>query len=110
MQGLQYLKTHVRDPDLTVSRLAREHGISERYAYLVLSRQGISPADWIRTRLLTGAARDLLRPAAKTPTITEIAYSWGFPDQSNFTRAFRRHYGMSPREYRRTHLVGPVAD
>ncbi len=107
---LQYLKMHVRDPDLTVGRLAREHGISERYAYLVLSRQGVSPAEWIRTERLTGAARDLRQRATRPPTISEIACSWGFPDQANFTRAFRREYGVSPREYRRNHLAGPVTD
>ena len=32
--------------------------------------------------------------------ITEIAYLLGFSDASNFTRAFRRWYGVSPRNYR----------
>ena len=32
--------------------------------------------------------------------ITEIAYLLGFSDASNFTRAFRRWFGISPREYR----------
>jgi AraC-like DNA-binding protein len=32
--------------------------------------------------------------------ITEIAYLLGFSDASNFTRAFRRWFGASPREYR----------
>ncbi len=32
--------------------------------------------------------------------ITEIAYLLGFSDASNFTRAFRRWHGISPREYR----------
>lgn len=107
---IQYLKMHIRDPDLTIGRLAREHGISERYAYLILARQGISPGDWVRTQRLAGAARDLMRPATRLPSIAEIASSWGFPDQANFTRAFRRHYGMSPREYRRNHLGGSPAD
>ncbi|WP_328360580.1 helix-turn-helix domain-containing protein [Mycobacterium sp. NBC_00419] len=105
---VQYLRAHLRDPDLTIGRLAREHGISERYTYLILSRQGISPADWIRSQRLSGAADDLVRPLAKPPSIAEIASTWGFPDQANFTRAFRRTYGVSPREYRRNHR--PVAD
>ena len=33
--------------------------------------------------------------------ITEIAYLLGFSDASNFTRAFRRWFGMSPRDYRK---------
>ena len=32
--------------------------------------------------------------------ITEIAYLLGFSDSSNFTRAFRRWHGVSPRDYR----------
>ena len=32
--------------------------------------------------------------------ITEIAYLLGFSDASNFTRAFRRWFGVSPRDYR----------
>lgn len=33
-------------------------------------------------------------------SITEIAYSLGFTDAANFTRAFRAHAGCSPREFR----------
>jgi AraC-like DNA-binding protein len=99
---LEYLKMHLCDSDLNISRVAREHGISERYAYLILSRSGITLADWVRTQRLAGAARDLANTTHRQDTIAAIAYSWGFPDQANFTRAFRRVYGISPREYRRT--------
>lgn len=36
----------------------------------------------------------------------EIAVDTGFADQSHFTRAFRRHYGMSPIRYRKEHETG----
>lgn len=97
---MTYLKMHLRDPDLTITRLAREHGISERYAYLILSRNGIQLADWLRTERLAGAARDLRTTAEPQQSIAAIASSWGFPDQATFTRAFRRRHGTSPREYR----------
>lgn len=32
--------------------------------------------------------------------VSEIAYLLGFSDQSNFTRAFKRWYGVSPSQYR----------
>jgi AraC-like DNA-binding protein len=99
---IEYIKMHLRDPDLNITCVAREHGISERYAYLILSRSGITLADWVRTHRLAGAARDLANTTEPQDTIATIAYSWGFPDQANFTRAFRRVYGISPREYRRT--------
>ncbi len=33
-------------------------------------------------------------------TISEIAYAWGFADQSHFARRFREAFGMTPRDYR----------
>jgi AraC-like DNA-binding protein len=56
----------------------------------------------LRTQRLAGAARDLANATHPHDNIAAIAYSWGFPDQANFTRAFRKVYGISPREYRRT--------
>jgi len=101
---IEYLKMHLRDPDLNMARLAKEHGISERYAYLILSKHGITLGDWVRSQRLEGAARELIRDDGAKRTIAEIAYSWGFPDQANFTRAFRRLFSESPREYRKNHL------
>lgn len=98
---LHYIKMHVRDRDLTIERIAREHSISERYAYLILARQGITLGDWIRTQRLEGAAHDLAVTDVAATSIAEIARGWGFPDQANFTRTFRRHFGQSPTEYRK---------
>ncbi|WP_288049368.1 AraC family transcriptional regulator [Nocardia sp.] len=97
---IEYLKMHLRDPELSVARLAREHGISERYVYTILARNGITFADWVRAQRLHGAAADLARTTTPQQSIAAIAHTWGFPDHANFTRAFRRTHGMSPREYR----------
>jgi len=42
----------------------------------------------------------------KTYTLTEIAYTSGFSDQSHFTRIFRQVMGASPSAYRKTMLKG----
>ncbi len=94
----EYLRTHLRDRDLNIARLATAHGVSERYAYLVLAQRGISLGDWLRSERLSGAAKELLD--APGTTIADIAAMWAFPDHANFTRAFRRAFGVSPREYR----------
>jgi AraC-like DNA-binding protein len=83
------------------THLPQSELISERYAYLILSRSGITLADWVRTQRLAGAARELTRAADREETIADVAYRWGFTDHASFTRAFRRTYGLSPRDYRR---------
>lgn len=93
-----FLRNHLREPDLNIARVAAAHDVSERYAYLVLAQRGISLGDWLRAERVRGAARALVEtPGA---TISTIAATWAFPDHANFTRAFRRTYGTSPREYR----------
>ena len=41
-----------------------------------------------------------------TLTVGEIAFRAGYSDQLYFARAFRRHYGVSPTDYR--HGAGPA--
>jgi hypothetical protein len=101
VQKVEYLKMHLRDPDLNISRVAGEHGISERYAYLILSRPA-SP--WPTGCAPNGSqAPPATSPTAHTPRHHRHVreHPGAFPDQANFTRAFRRVYAVSPREYRR---------
>ncbi|MBV9036581.1 MAG: helix-turn-helix transcriptional regulator [Acidobacteriaceae bacterium] len=73
----------------------------------------LSPYHFLRTfQVLTGTTphqyllRGRLRRAAvrllsEKRKIAEIALDCGFEDLSNFNRAFRSEFGMSPRLYRR---------
>lgn len=51
----------------------------------------------IQTRRLDEAAKLV---ATSYERISEIVYFVGFRDVPNFNHAFRRRFGMSPREYR----------
>jgi AraC-like DNA-binding protein len=42
-------------------------------------------------------------------SMTEIAYLLGFSEQANFSRAFRRWYGISPSEARQNLLTQSFA-
>ena len=53
---------------------------------------------YIRNRRLREAADEMIRFPHRA--ITEIAYGLGFKSASDFTRAFRRAYGLSPRDAR----------
>jgi AraC-like DNA-binding protein len=83
---------------LPVAALARAAGLSP-YHFLRTFEcvTGVTPHQYLlRTRLLE-AARRLANEGSK---VIEIALDCGFGDLSNFNRAFRSEFGMSPRAYR----------
>jgi AraC-like DNA-binding protein len=102
VQIMAYVRTHLAEHDLTPARIAAAHHVSLRQLYTVLGRAGISPADWIRSLRLEAARDDLRRMPA--PAVATVGRRWGFMDPTNFSRAFRQAYGMSPRECRDTRL------
>lgn len=96
---MEYVQLHVQEPDLDAGRIAAEHHISVRQLYRILAAEGVSLGDWIRTRRLEGARRDLAVAFLQDP-ISAVARRWGFTDASSFARMFRATYGVSPSEWR----------
>jgi AraC-like DNA-binding protein len=89
-----------RDPDsvLTVARLARDARLSPYHFLRTFeSVTGVTPHQYVlRARLRRAAIRLHDDPAR----ILDIAFDSGFGDLSNFNRAFRAEFGVSPRAYR----------
>ena len=87
-----------------------EFGIQElceisRYSYQQVYRKvkaltGESINEFIRTVRLKRAAQYL---AQSDTRISEIMYSVGFNSHSYFTKCFREHFGLSPKEYAEKH-------
>lgn len=61
---------------------------------------GQAPHAWLIERRLARACRLMVDGRA---SLTEIALACGFGDAAHFSRAFRGHYGRSPRQWRRAH-------
>jgi AraC-like DNA-binding protein len=59
---------------------------------------GCSVGEYVRLRRLEEAAR-LLRTG--TLALAAIAQVAGFADQSHFSNAFRRRFGLTPAQFRR---------
>jgi AraC-like DNA-binding protein len=59
---------------------------------------GLSPFAYLRLRRLSVAAQRLGSSNAK---VIDVAFDFVFDSHEGFTRAFTRHFGLSPRQYRR---------
>tara|TARA_B100001167_G_C16743239_1_gene292113 strand:- start:439 stop:1197 length:759 start_codon:yes stop_codon:yes gene_type:complete len=54
--------------------------------------------EYVTRRRIEKSALDLLH---KNSTTTEIAHQLGFSDNSSFSRAFKKYYGISPTEFKK---------
>jgi len=94
------LDQQYRDPP-SIEQLADDVGLSSsRLAHLFREHVGKPIQGYILERRLQMAAMLLVQTHER---ISQIAYSVGFGDVSNFNHAFKRRFSMSPREYRATH-------
>jgi AraC-like DNA-binding protein len=81
-----------------VSELAsRFHLGTSRLEHLFKRDTNMSIRDFVRERRLSEAATML---AGTEEPVCSVSYRSGFPDVSNFNHAFKKRYGMSPRQYR----------
>lgn len=72
---------------------------SSRLAHLFRDEVSSSIRSYVVERRLQVAARFLVQTDER---ISQIAYSVGFNDISNFNHSFKRRFGMSPGEYRKS--------
>lgn len=98
---LDEVERSLDDPALTPARVADRVGVSVRYLHQLFADHGPSFSRWLLLRRLERCRRDLRDPLRAHWSIAAIAFDRGFRDPSHFSRAFRAHYGQTPREARR---------
>ncbi len=85
--------------DHSVASLAARMDISPRhFARLFRAEVGITPATWVEEARVN-AARRLLELGNEAPK--QVALHCGFADADTLRRAFARHVGVTPAEYRK---------
>lgn len=98
---MRVLGANLSNPDLTIEMFASEIGISRVHLHRKLKElTNQTTSDFIRNTRLSRAAKIL---SEGKHSISEVAYLVGFDNQANFSTAFKRMYGMTPREYMQTH-------
>ena len=90
---------HDPDDELSLGALARTARLSPYHFLRTFERiTGVTPHQYVLRARLRRAATHLVTGPGK---ILDLALESGFGDLSNFNRAFRAEFGMSPRAYRR---------
>jgi AraC-like DNA-binding protein len=108
----QYVAKHLQDPKLSPDRIAAALHCSPRTLARIFSGRGETLMEYVYRHRLEGARRDLVNPARREQSLTEIALGWGFSNYSHFCERFRRRFDSSPAAVRRRalwELVGPSA-
>tara|TARA_R110002126_G_scaffold80012_1_gene198423 strand:+ start:1033 stop:1590 length:558 start_codon:yes stop_codon:yes gene_type:complete len=96
----QHIIRLLQDHQLSPERLADEMNISRRTLYRLFESEGSSISHHILLLRLDRCSAELECQEDYALSITDIAFKWGFSDVSQFSRAFKRQRGVSPREYR----------
>lgn len=108
--AIREIETHVACPELSLAWLSYRIGVSPRQ----LERDFRAHEDSFVTRLrdkrlkLVRESIDIALRGGQDVRITDIAFTAGFRDLSNFNRAFRNRYNHTPRDY--VALMGIMGD
>lgn len=95
----EHIERRLLAPDLSPDRIAEAFHLSRASLYRLFEGSGGVLAH-VQARRLDHAFDALTQAGRKPLAIQEIAYRSGFESESAFSRAFRRRFGVSPRDAR----------
>jgi AraC-like DNA-binding protein len=89
------IRSHLGEPALSPARIAAMAHISVRSLHQLLHDAGTTPMALVKHLRLEECHRRLTDPTMSERTIKDIALSLGYPRQDQFTRDFKRMFGVS---------------
>ena len=95
-----FIRGNLKNPNLCSQMVAEACGISVRYLQQLFAENDHSVISYIRDKRLT-RCDEALKGTGDASTIASIALEWGFYDQAQFCRHYRKRYGRTPSDTRR---------
>ena len=96
----QYIDNNLCNPDLSNRHIAAAQNISVRYLHKLFDDEEETVHALILTKRLERTRHLLTDPAYAGHSIERIAYSTGFVSAAHFSRAFKKRFGVCPRDVR----------
>lgn len=98
----QYIREHIDEP-LSREVLAEVAGFSIPHFHRIFTNHtGESAPSYVRRLRMERAGRKLRMGAVD---ITEVAIAAGYDSHAAFTKAFKKHFGMSPSKFRNLNCI-----
>lgn len=103
----EFINEHL-DHCIRTTELASLLGLSvSHFSHAFKQTIEMTPLMYVTARRVEAARQYML---CSTHSLSDIALSHGFCDQSHFCRVFRRETGLSPQTWRKLHTGKPHAD
>ncbi len=97
-QVMEFMEEQMDNPELVIDDFASKLSLSRSLFYRKLkSITGFSPVDFIKEIRFKRAAQLIENGNFN---FSQIAYMTGFSDPKYFSKSFKKHTGLSPKEYR----------
>lgn len=101
-QSIDFIEQHIAE-EITLDNLAKLAYFSKYHFHRMFkSTTGKTLMEYVRERRLTRATYELIYSSKR---ITDIAFHLGFNSQDAFDNAFKRTYGIPPKEYRKNMIL-----
>ena len=90
--------------NIRVSDIARYVSLSEYHFHRIFTAESNEPIHKFISRVKLERSAIVLI-VFRNLTITEIAYGYGYSESSSYCRAFKKHFKLTPKNYRLARIV-----